>query len=170
MLVERWQSAYYPDRELSVDETIIPFKGHTRMKVYKPNKPHKWGLNCWNLAEAKTGYIWNSELYKGKRSNETEVGLYTTVVTNLCEPMYDHGHHVYMDNLFSSPQLYNCLGEHGVGACGTLRINGIGTPEQIKKSKLKKGIPYFPCEMANLSSCHGLTNDRSMSCQPCTMT
>ena len=37
MLVSRWQSAYYPRRELSVDETIIPFKGRTGMKVYKPN-------------------------------------------------------------------------------------------------------------------------------------
>lgn len=47
MLVSRWQAAYYPDREIAIDETIIPFKGRTSMKVYKPQKPHKWGLNCW---------------------------------------------------------------------------------------------------------------------------
>ena len=37
MLVSRLQSAYYPSREISVDETIIPFKGRSGMKVFEPN-------------------------------------------------------------------------------------------------------------------------------------
>ena len=91
LLVARWQSAYYPAREISIDETIIPFKSRTGMKVYKP---HKWGLNSWNLAEARTGYVWNSELhvYQGKWNNETEVGLYSKVMTTLCQPIYNRGH------------------------------------------------------------------------------
>ena len=143
LLVDRWQTAYYPDRELSVDETIIPFKGRTAMKVYKPNKPHKWGLNCWNLAEAKTGYVWKSELYQGKRNNQTEVGLYHDVVTTLCQPVYNRGHRVYMDNLFTSPTLFDCLSNHGTGACGTLRTNRVGTPDDIKKAKLKASDPLL---------------------------
>ncbi|XP_038065704.1 piggyBac transposable element-derived protein 4-like [Patiria miniata] len=141
MLVSRWQSAYYPGREIAVDETIIPFKGRSSMKVYKPNKPHKWGLNCWNIAESNTGYIWNSELYQGKTNNETEVGLYKNVVLRLSQPFNGKGHHIYMDNLFSSPELYFSLAENGIGACGTLRVNRVDTPNEIKETKTKKGDP-----------------------------
>ena len=38
-VVGQWQSAYYPGREVSVDESIIAFKGRSQMVVYKPNKP-----------------------------------------------------------------------------------------------------------------------------------
>jgi hypothetical protein len=83
---------YYPAREISIGETIIPFKGNTGMKVYKQNKPHEWGLNCWNLAEARMGYIWNYEIYQGKRNGKKEVGLYSKVVLNLCQPIFGRGH------------------------------------------------------------------------------
>jgi hypothetical protein len=45
-LVDRWKSAYHPSREISIDESIVAFKGRSPMKVYKPNKPHKWGAKC----------------------------------------------------------------------------------------------------------------------------
>ena len=61
-------------REVSVDESIVAFKGRSNMIVYKPNKPHKWGLNAWVLSEAKIGYVWNMEMYTGKKA-ETEVGM-----------------------------------------------------------------------------------------------
>ena len=136
-LVERWKAAYHPDREVSVDESIIAFKGRSSMVVYKPNKPHKWGLNMWVLAEAKSGYAYNMELYTGK-AGHTEVGLTKNVVVSLCRPLFQTGHHVYMDNYFSSPALFCALKDQQLGACGTLRVNRIGVPEAIKKAKLKK--------------------------------
>ncbi len=138
-MVQHWQSEHYPDRKISIDETIIPFKGRTGIKVYKPNKPHKWGLNCWNVAESCTGYVWNAELYQGKRNSETDVGMYKTLVHRMCQPLFGRGHHIYMDNLFSSPELYTDLADHQMGACGTLRVNRIGTPEEKRATKMKRG-------------------------------
>jgi hypothetical protein len=46
-----------------------------------------------------------------------------------------------MDNYFSSPSLFVELKSNQLGACGTLRINRIGVPEQVKKTKLKKEGP-----------------------------
>ena len=40
-----------------MDETLIPFKGKTQILQYIPNKPYKWGLKVWTLAELKTGYV-----------------------------------------------------------------------------------------------------------------
>ena len=56
VLVSWWQSAYYPGHEISMDETIIPFKERPG-RVYKANKQLKWGLNCWNIAKANAWYI-----------------------------------------------------------------------------------------------------------------
>ena len=58
LLIPLWQGAYYPGRELSMDETLIAFKGCTAFLQYKPKKPHKWGLNAWTLAEP-SGYVYN---------------------------------------------------------------------------------------------------------------
>ena len=54
-ITEQWQVHYQPARDLSVDESLIPFKGRTAMKQYIPSKPHKWGLKRWRLCESTTG-------------------------------------------------------------------------------------------------------------------
>src|SRR6218665_2927712 len=46
-----WKPAYPPDGEISVDERGVAFKGRKNLSVYKPNKPHKWGLNAWALSD-----------------------------------------------------------------------------------------------------------------------
>jgi len=135
-----WKTAYHPDCEISVDESVVAFKGRTNLSVYKPNKPHKWGLNAWALSDARTGYMWNLEMYTGRKA-EVEVGATKKVVLSLCQPLYDTGHHVYMDNYFSSPSLFVELKARQLGACGTLRRNRMGVPDKVKKTKLKKEGP-----------------------------
>ena len=44
ILVATWQAAYYRNREICLDESMIVFKGRTGAMVYQPNKPHKWGM------------------------------------------------------------------------------------------------------------------------------
>ena len=48
------------------DEIIIAFKGRTAMSQYMPNEPHKWGLKAWCLADSKSGYMYNVNMYTGK--------------------------------------------------------------------------------------------------------
>ena len=60
------------------------------------------------------------------------------VVLKLLEGLGNRGHHVYMDNYYSSPSLFQNLRHLGFGACGTVRTNRHGVPEEIK-AKLQKG-------------------------------
>lgn len=132
LLITKWQRAYTPNRELSVDETLVPFKGRTKLLQYIPSKPHKWGIKVWTLADSATGYVYNWQLYTGKAPADPRGrGLAHRVVTSLCTPLYDRGHHIYCDNFFSSPALFDELAEHQTGACGTLRSNRIGVPAQV---------------------------------------
>jgi len=58
---------------------------------------------------------------------------------SLVEGLEHKGHHVYMDNYYSSPALFSALKQVGFGACGTVRINRRGMPKQVTAAKLKKG-------------------------------
>ena len=56
----------------------------------------------------------------------------------LLEGLEGRGHHVYTDNYYTSPTLCKDLRRLGFGACGTVRVNRCGMPEEMKAG-LKKG-------------------------------
>ena len=66
---------------------------------------------------------------------------YILPIRRLMEGLERKGHHLYMDNYYSGPILYKDLHRKGIGACGTVRVNRKGMPEEwIKnKSKQRKG-------------------------------
>jgi hypothetical protein len=59
------------------------------------------------------------------------------VVMTLMEKYLQKGHTLWMDNWYSSPQLYDHLHENKTNTCGTVRRNRKGTPKFSKK--LEKG-------------------------------
>lgn len=48
---------FVPGAELSVDESIVKFKGRISFITYNPQKPTKWGIRIYVLADANIGYI-----------------------------------------------------------------------------------------------------------------
>ena len=89
VLIPLWQGACYLEQDVSVDETLVAFKGKTALLQYKSKKPHKWGLNVWTRAD-QDGYVHNWNLYAGKkRGGAVEHGLTYSVVTKLCHPIYN---------------------------------------------------------------------------------
>jgi len=56
---------YFGTREVSVDESMIKFKGRSSLKQYNPMKPIKRGYKLWCLADQK-GYIMNFKVYQGR--------------------------------------------------------------------------------------------------------
>ena len=69
----------------------------------------------------------------------TSKGLTYAVVMKLVEGLEHKGHHLYYDNYYSSPALFNDLRQLGIGACGTVRLNRRGLPEKItSKSAMTK--------------------------------
>ena len=62
------------------------------------------------------------------------------IVMQLMEKYLGNGHHVYVDNFYTSPTLFTSLWNASTGACGTLRCNRTGTPEVMKKPpRMAKG-------------------------------
>ena len=71
-VVNKWPELYEPGSELALDEAIIAFKGRVLFKVYQPDKPHKWGIKVFVLADAATGYAYRYSIYAGKENPATK--------------------------------------------------------------------------------------------------
>jgi Transposase IS4 len=141
----RFAEVYKPRQHLSVDESMVLFKGRHMSKQYMPNKPVKWGFKFWMVAEAATGYCLRVELYEGKNRGEArnatvrKYGLGYDVVDTLTENYQKRNHVVYYDRFFSSVQLAEDLLSKETYVNSTVMLNRKGLPEGIKKLRLKKG-------------------------------
>lgn len=71
-VLQNSQRLYRLDREVSIDETMVPHKGRLSFKQYIKNKPVRWGIKLWVLCEAKTGYVFNFQVYLGKENGQAE--------------------------------------------------------------------------------------------------
>ncbi|XP_069176205.1 piggyBac transposable element-derived protein 4-like [Procambarus clarkii] len=129
---EKFASVYIPKKELSLDEGTMAWHGRLSFKVYNPNKPDKYGVKFYMLAEGTSGYIYKFDVYCGigKTTVETVMGLMA--------PLVNKGYHLYMDNYYNSVSLTEQLREVGVYTCGTLRLQR-GAPkdlQQVVKGKM----------------------------------
>ena len=131
IIVGNAQLLYRLDQDVSIDETMVPHKGRLSFKQYIKNKPVRWGIKLWVLCEAKTGYVFNFQIYLGKEEGAVEHNLARRVVKHLLAPIEGKYHNLYMDNFYCDPHLFLQLETKKVLACGTIRANRKGFPKDI---------------------------------------
>ena len=124
-LVERWQSLLTLGRDISVDEALLLWKGRLSWKQFIRTKRARFGIKSFVLADASTGYVWNSILYSGDDTNVDPNSEYqyqaTNIVMTLTEKLLDEGRCLYIDNWYSSMELLDELGKRGTDVVGTVR-------------------------------------------------
>lgn len=132
-LKENFLAAVSPERNLSIDEMMVPFKGRSSMKQYIKSKPHKWGFKIWVIAGA-TGYVYDFEIYQGSTYTEQvvdeQMGVVANVVLRLASHFQSKNHCIYFDNLFTTIPLLVKLREMGIYATGTIRSNRLQGAEK----------------------------------------
>ena len=117
---------------MSFDEACCPFKGRVKFHVYNPMKPNRFHIKLFQVSEAESGYILGFHVYMGKDSLcishsskplDPDCTKTTKVVLGLLEEtkLFDKGHHIYMGNYYTSPELFYELFHHDTYACGTAR-------------------------------------------------
>ena len=142
-LLTSFKTNYKPSQYLSIDESMISFKGRLSWIQYMPKKPTKWGMKAWVLADSTNGYVYNWKLYTGKETNNTvKKGLAHRVVLELLQDLVGNTYEVYVDNFYTSPALFTDLIHLGFKACGTLNNNRRGINQSFKNHKLAKGELY----------------------------
>ena len=78
-----FSNAISNDELQSVDEHMVKFKGRSWMKKYVKKKAIKWGLKFWCCCASATGYLYQLDLYLGKK-DEVELNLGESVVLKMC--------------------------------------------------------------------------------------
>ena len=147
MVQRNFLYAYKPSKRLSFDEACCPFKGRVKFRVYNPMKPNRFHIKLFQVSEASSGYILGFHVYTGKDSSD--VGNLSKPLDDSCTKMtktvlglleqtklLDKGHHIYMDNYYSSPELFDELYYRQTYACGTARQMRKGMPKTLGKCKL----------------------------------
>lgn len=80
------------------------------MKQYVKNKPIRWGFKLWVRACSRTGFVYEIDLYTGKKdANNPDVGLGDAVVLQWTEKIAESGVVVAFDNLFTSTNVMEKL-------------------------------------------------------------
>ena len=84
---------YQPFQHLAVDERMVKSKHRSGIRQYIKNKPTKWGIKLWGLADSANGYTYDFDVYTGRRSEEecSENGLGYDVVRKLSHPLENQG-------------------------------------------------------------------------------
>ena len=65
------------------------------------------------------------------------------MVLGLTEKYRGRNHHVFCDNLFTTPRLFRELHEHGLYACGTVRQTRREFPADLRNVSLTRGEGVF---------------------------
>jgi len=134
--VDNCLSYYKPSENLTVDEQLYPTKCRCPFLQFMANKPDKFGIKYWVLADSKERFVLNAIPYLGKdESRPSDVSLGEHVVMRLTEPYLNKGRNVSTDNFFTSLKLANNLREKNTSLVGTLNKIRREVPPSVKKPK-----------------------------------
>ena len=99
-------------------------KGRYSFRQYIRDKPTKWGMKLWVLADSSTGY--DFDVYLGKNTASSGFGLAYDVVMNLVKSIVNQGYYLLVDIFYTSVQLLRDWICKSVRACGTIIANRKG--------------------------------------------
>ena len=104
-LTMKFQASFYPGQELAIDEAMVGFMGRFGAKQHMPQKPTKWLMKYFTLADSSTEYVFNILVYTG--ANMLVEACYkmlpqpARVVLQLIEPYIGCSHHIFIDRYYS---------------------------------------------------------------------
>ena len=116
MCQQNFHLKYRPGKCLSFDEGCCGFRGRVNFLTYNKDKPQKWAIKLFEVADAENGFVCGFDVYCGK--NETSCANNATVFDPECTQttktvvglldsvqLLGKGHFVYLDNYYNSYQL-----------------------------------------------------------------
>ena len=114
--------------QLSIDESMVPYRGLHSCKMYMQSKPIKFGFKLWALCGVD-GYPYHLSIYCGKSDKQFRFGSggdVTLSMINIVDEMSDGNlaeSEFFFDNLFTSYNLMKHLADRKIMATGTVRSN-----------------------------------------------
>ena len=105
-----------------------------------PSKRARFEIKIYKLCESSSGYCIRFKIYVGTdKIPGTDIPASESVVLEVAQPILKKGYTLYMDNWYSSPQLFLKLLKQNTDVVGTVRKNRRHMPKELASLKLKKG-------------------------------
>ncbi|UYV75660.1 hypothetical protein LAZ67_13000936 [Cordylochernes scorpioides] len=99
LFIAKCSSLYTPGTNCTIDESLLNFRGRCGFKQYIPNKPAKYGIKVFVLADSATYYFLTGKIYIGKDSNyDPNFSVPTNVVLELVKPIENTNRNITTDN------------------------------------------------------------------------
>lgn len=141
----RCEQVYTPPKNLTVDESLLLYKGRLVFKQTIRTKRARSGVKLYPLC-TDTGITMAIRVYSAQNipyedPNAIEVFSKTEqIVLNLVRPYLDKGYHLYTNHFYTSPNLASYLIQRNTHLCGTIRPNRKGYPtREMDGENLKPG-------------------------------
>ncbi|XP_005091478.1 piggyBac transposable element-derived protein 4-like [Aplysia californica] len=139
-LKDNFLRVFKPGRNIALDGATVAWRGPLAFRVYNPNKPDKSCIKDFELCDSATGYCSNLEFSTGKQDSSTFGATYD-VVDQLKTPFLGCGRVLYVDNYYTSHDLFTSLKNQRTLACGTLRLNKRHGPSEVYAPETEEGRP-----------------------------
>lgn len=121
----KFQKLYVPEENIVINESLIKFKGRLNYVLFISSKRARFGFKFYKLCEFSYGYCYRFPIYteqdKIQGSDET---VSERIVMELAEPILGKGYNLFLDNWYSSPNLYKILHAKHTNVVGTMQKNG----------------------------------------------
>lgn len=130
-VIENCRNMFVPSEFLSVDESTVSFHGRVQFRVFCQDKPDKYSMKIWTMADSHSGAILTAQLYTGKEGDKPEVGQGTRVVMDLVRPYAGSCRTVACDRFFTGVDLARELYAENLHLVGTIVPNRLGIPKDF---------------------------------------
>ena len=140
-------AVYSPGKNLSMDESIVLFKGRLSFKQYIKTKRARFGIKLYQLCTS-SGILLDFLVYHGNFAPGLvmmEDGSLMTekIPATLLQKYVNKGHHVFLDNYYTSIPLASYFVQNGVHITGTIRDSRTQFSVELKAIQLGKGEAAF---------------------------
>ena len=147
---------YSPAKQLSVDESLVLFKGRLAFKQFIRTKRARFGIRLYELCTSNgimldvlvycgCGIFFNDEMHSDMPSTER-------IPSVLMNEFLNKGHMLYTNNYYTSPTLAILILQNGTHLVGTVRNNRCFFAKDLVKVDLEKGKAEF-CANKYMMTC-----------------
>ena len=169
---ERFRKVYQLGKTLSVDESLVLFKGRLKFKQYIKTKRSFFGIKIYELATSH-GITLDLWVYSGKRmfgedDPNSDMPSTETIPSVLMEPFLGKGHVLYTDNFCTSQALASHFLKNKTHLCGTIWSNCRNYSKEITSVNLQKSQAMFykPKNGSKMMACKYCANKDKASNKP----
>jgi hypothetical protein len=107
---------------MSLNETMIPWRGHLKFRTYNPGKITKYRMLVRMVCETVSSYTCKKKIYAGEEQTLEDAVLL------LFDRNLGHNHHTYKDTFYKSVSLAETLLGRKAIVGGTTKANKAHSP------------------------------------------